>query len=124
MKGEKGFSLIETIVAMGLLGIVSAVFLGSIGTAAKATMINDEQVTAEILARNQIEYIKSCQYDHYATEYLRDPTLLDDIPSGWSMENPTAEALHGTEDGIQKVTINVQYHGRTMLSAFMYKVDR
>ena len=124
MKGEKGFSLIETIVAMGLLGIVSAVFLGSIGTAAKATMINDEQVTAEILARNQIEYIKSCQYDPYATEYLRDPTLLDDIPSGWSMENPTAEALHGTEDGIQKVTINVQYHGRTMLSAFMYKVDR
>jgi len=122
IKGEKGFSLVETTVAVCLLGIVSAIFLGSIGTAAKATMITDERVTAEILARNQIEYIKDYPYDYYASEYPVDPAL--DIPYGWSMENPTAEALHGTDDGIQKVTITIQCHGRTMLSTFIYKVDR
>ena len=122
IRGEKGLSLIETIAAVGLLGIISAVLLGSIGTAAKATMVNDDRVTAEILARSQIEYIKSCPYDYYTTEYFVNPAL--DIPSGWSMENPTVEALHEPDDGIQKVTITVQYNGRTMLSTFTYKVDR
>lgn len=122
IKGEKGISLIDTIVAVCLLGIVSAIFLGSMGTAAKATMISEERVTAEILARTQIEYIKDYPYDYYATEYPVDPTL--DIPYGWSMDNPTVEALHGTEDGIQKVTITVQCQERTIFSSFMYKVDR
>ena len=122
IKGEKGISLIETIVAVALLGIVSTVFLGSMGTAAKATIISDQRVTAEVLARTHIEYTKDYPYDYFATEYPVDPTL--DIPYGWSMENPTVEALHGTDDGIQKVTITVQCHGRTMFSAFFYKVDR
>ncbi len=122
IKGEKGISLVETIVALGLLGIVSAVFLGSIGTAAKATMVDENQATAECLARSQIEYIKGLAYDYYATEYPADPTL--DIPSGWVIPNPAAEALHGSEDGIQKVTITVQHDGETVFSVFIYKVDR
>ena len=122
MKGDKGFAFIETIVALALLGIVAAVFLGSVGTATKATMVVDEEVTAESLARSEIEYIKKYAYQYSTTEYPIDPTL--NIPNGWSMPNPIVEALHGTDDGIQKVTITVQRHGKDKFSALIYKVDR
>ena len=122
MKGDKGFTFLETIVALALLGIVAVVFLGGIGTATKATMVADEQVTSESLVRSEIEYIKDCAYSYNATGYPVDPTLS--IPGGWSMPNPTVEALHGTDDGIQKVTITVQRDGVDEFSAVIYKVDR
>ena len=121
MKGNKGFAFIETIVALALLGIVAVVFLSSVGTATKATIVTDERVTAESLVRSEVEYIKDCAYQPSATEYLIDPTLS--IPTGWSV-NTTVEALHGTEDGIQKVTVTVQRDGEDKLSACVYKVDR
>ena len=122
MKDDKGFALLETVLAIGLLGIVSLVFLGSINTSTKATMVSDERATAESLALSEIEYIKGYPYDYYATEYPVDPTL--DIPSGWSLPNPTVEALHATDDGIQKITITVQRDGEDKLSILIYKVDR
>ena len=91
MKGNKGFAFIETVVALALLGVVAAVFLNSIGTAAKATMVAEEDVTAEGLVRSEIEYIKSCAYQDSATEYPVDATLS--IPNRWSMPEPTVEAL-------------------------------
>jgi prepilin-type N-terminal cleavage/methylation domain-containing protein len=121
MKSDKGFAFIETIVALALLGIVAAVFLSSLGTAAKATMVADKEVTAEILARSEIEYIKGCDYDYYAVEYPLDPALS--VPSGWSVDT-SAEALDDRGDDIQKVTVTVQRNGENEFSAVIYKVDR
>jgi len=122
MKSDKGFAFLETVVALALLGIIATVFLSGIGTATKATVVAEEKVTAESLARSEIEYIKGCAYDPYATEYPVDPALS--IPGKWTMPNPTVEPLHGTEDGIQKVTITVQRDGVDEFSAVIYKVDR
>lgn len=122
MKDNRGFAFLETIVALALLGIIAASFLGGIGTATKATMIVDEQATAEILARSEIEYIKNYAYQYDATEYPVDPSIT--FSGGWSMPDPTVEALHGTDDGIQKVTITVRRDGKDKLSALVYKVDR
>jgi prepilin-type N-terminal cleavage/methylation domain-containing protein len=122
MKGEKGFVFIETIVALALLGIVAVFFLSSVGTATKATVVADEQVNAESLARRQIEYLKACDYQYSASEYPLDPML--DIPGRWSITNPTVEALHDTDDGIQKITFTVQHDGEGKFTAVMYKMDR
>lgn len=123
MKGNsRGFALVESIVALGLLGIVVAVFLGSIGTATKANMVADKRVTAESLARSEFEYIKSCNYTYSATEYPIDPTL--DIPSRWSMTTPVVEALREPDDGIQKVTVTIKHDGNDVFSAFIYKMER
>jgi type II secretory pathway pseudopilin PulG len=122
MKCEKGFIVVESIVALAILGIVAVFFLGSIGTATNAAVVNDEQSIAESLVRDEAEYIKECAYQYSATEYPADPAL--DIPDGWSVPEPSVEPLHETDDGIQKVTITVQRNGETKLSALIYKVDR
>jgi prepilin-type N-terminal cleavage/methylation domain-containing protein len=121
VKSDKGFAFVETIVALALLGIIAAVLLSSVGTATKATMVADEQVTAESLARSEIEYIKNCAYQYQVTEYPIDSTL--DIPSGWSV-NTAVEAISDRGSDIQKVTITVQRGGENELSVITYKVDR
>jgi type II secretory pathway pseudopilin PulG len=122
MKSDKGFALIENILSLGLLGIIAAVFLGGIGTGANANRVYNEQVTAECLARSEIEYIKSFAYQYDASEYPADPAL--EIPNGWSIPNPTVETLHTPDDGIQKVMIIIQRNGLEELSTIIYKVDR
>lgn len=119
---NKGFTLIENIVALGLLGIVVTAFLGSISTAARTNMVADRRVTAESLARSEFEYIKSCNYTYSTDNYPIDPTI--NIPSRWSIETPAVEPLHASDNGIQKVTVTIRYDSDEVLSAFIYKTER
>ena len=122
MKNEKGFALLEAITGLGLLGIVAVFFLSTIGTATQATVIADKQVTAESVARSQIEYIKACEYEYTAAEYPVDPTL--DVAGGWSIVDLTVESLHNPDYGLQKVTFTVEHNGEAKLTTEMYKIDR
>ena len=58
MKGEKGISLLETVVALALLGIIGVAFLGALATTSNSRLIADEHVSARILAESQMEDIK------------------------------------------------------------------
>ena len=122
VKSEKGTTFIETVVALALFGIIAVVFLGTLGTATKASMVADEQATAECLVRGEVAYLNSYTYQYSVSEYPVDPSLS--IPSGWSMPNPTVESLRNPDDGIQKVTIGVLRNGDTKLSVNIYKSDR
>ena len=66
MKGEKGLSLIETIAAVGLLGVISASFLGGLATTSTARVIADERASAKILSETVMENVRN---HPYATSY-------------------------------------------------------
>ncbi len=59
---EAGIGIIETLIALALLGIIAVGFLSGLGTASKAIIIADERTTAESLARSQMEYAKNLTY--------------------------------------------------------------
>ena len=122
MRNEKGFALIETIVALALLGVVAVAFLSGLATATKASIVANEQATAESLIRSEIEYVKNYTYDYYASSYPVDPALT--IPEGWTVPPPVVELVHATDDGIQKVTVTAENNGKAVLSLEVYKVDR
>ena len=117
MKSEKGFTLIEVLVALGLLGIIAVVFLTGISISSKAVLIANERTMAESLARSQMEYVKEQPYDAV------DPYLiLSDVPAGYSV----AVTVGQLDVGLQKITVAVSHPGEPepILALEDYKVNR
>ncbi len=123
LKGnETGVTLLETLVALAILGLIAVAFLSGLATASRATFIADERATAESLARSQMEYVKSLEYQQAVSEYPVDPELT--IPDGWVVPLPVVEPLPDTDDDIQKITVTVSHNGTLVLTIEDYKVNR
>jgi type II secretory pathway pseudopilin PulG len=120
---ESGITLIETVVALAILGTIGVIFLSGLTTTSKAAFIFDEQATAESLARSQMEWAQNADYVYDATQYSPTP-----IPSGKDYINYsatiTAESLNNPDDGIQKITVTVKRFNETVIKLQSYKVDR
>jgi type II secretory pathway pseudopilin PulG len=120
---ESGVGLLETLVALALLGIIAASFLGGLATASKAAFTADERATAESLARSQVEYVKGLDYVYDAMEYSPAP-----IPGGEDYSNYSvtisAEPLHSPDEGIQKITVTIKHHDKEVFTLESYKVKR
>ena len=116
MKSEKGTSLIETAVALALLGIMGVAFLGALATTSNSRLIVDEHVSARILAESQIENIKK---QTYAFCYAPVPIPADYL--GYSAEIDIDNMRNGN---IQKITVTIQHHSRDIKTLESYKVNR
>ena len=121
-RDESGVSMIEVLIGIVILGLVGVTYLGGMGASTQATAITQERSTAESLVRSEAEYIKRCGYQYGASEYPVDPTLT--IPEGWTVPPPAVEPVHGSDDGLQEVTVSAQHSGETVLSIVIYKVAR
>ena len=118
---EAGVTLIETLVALALLGLITVAFLSGLATTAKATLIADERATAESLARSQIEYVKNQDYINYDAPEHEDYLTVTPLDSSYSIDPPTITSI---DVGIQKITVTVTRGDKTVLTVDAYKVDR
>jgi type II secretory pathway pseudopilin PulG len=119
MKGQKGISLVETIVAVAILAIIGVAFLSALATSSSARATNDERTSAKILAEAIIEYIKT---ENYTTSYDLPQYLFNDFP-GYYVPNPLTAS--GEKNGnIQRLTVTVTHHNHEVLTLESYKVDR
>ena len=120
---ESGITFMETVIALAILGAVSVSFLNGLTTASKAVFITDEHSTAESIARTQMEWVKQAAYSYNVTAYSPAP-----MPAGKDYMNYsaliTAEPLHATDIGIQKVTVSVKRFDEQITQITGYKVDR
>jgi type II secretory pathway pseudopilin PulG len=121
--GESGIGLIEVLVALAILGAVAAAFLSGLATTSKANVIDDEQATAESLARSQMEWLRNVDYVYEATEYSPAPLPTDADYTNYSVET-TAEPLHNPDDGIQKIAVTVKRLDKEIVILEDYKVDK
>ena len=114
MRSEKGFSLIEVIISLALLGIIGVSFLGSLGTASTVTLSLDVRETAKALAETQIEYIKRLDF---GTSYTPAP-----IPVEYAGFTVSLNAAPLRDSNIQKLTVTVHHQGNYVLKLEDYKV--
>jgi type II secretory pathway pseudopilin PulG len=124
--GELGLTLIEILVAMGILAAVAVTFLVGMTTSSKAVMISRESVTVESLAKSQIERVKSWVYD------INDPpnyqaARLTDIPTSYNIQisavrlDPENDGL-ADDDGLQQITVTVTSDDGSIFALVGYKV--
>jgi Tfp pilus assembly protein PilV len=124
---EQGVSLIEVLVALGIFAAVGVVFLLGLTTSSKAVMSSQERVSAESLAKSQIESIRSQAYD--AVDEPAQYSRVTDIPAGYNVII-TATRLDpkndgsGNDDGLQQITVTVMHDGETAFTLIDYKVNR
>ena len=130
-RNEAGVSLIETLIALALLGMISVPFLSGLAATSKASLIGDERTTAECLARSQMEYIKGQTYIDYSDpghgEYVLVTPPVDytvgviaepiDPYTGGSLPS-------GQDDGLQQITVTVIRDGESVIAIDSYKVYR
>ena len=123
LRGQSGISLIETLVALAILGAIAVVFLSALTTTSRGAFTTDEQTTAESLAQSQMEWVKNVNYVEGATQY--SPAL---IPSGSDYLNYsvgiTANPLHDPDEGIQKITVTIKHFDKTIIKLESYKRRR
>ena len=123
MNSEKGFAFIETVVALALLGIISAAFLSGLATSANATVIANDKITAVSLAQTQIEWVKKAEYVYDATGYSAASIPSGQDYTGYSVQIDS-EPLNSPDDGIQKITVTVKHWDEDALQLDVYKVDK
>ena len=115
LKDERGLTLVEELVAVGVIGLGLVILVAMITTGAIGVRKVDDQVTGQTLARSQLELIKDADYEVNPGNY---PALSP--VSGYSV-NVQVSTL---EVGLQKVTVTVSSNGEEVQQTTTYKVDR
>jgi type II secretory pathway pseudopilin PulG len=110
-------ALLETIVALALLGIISVSFLSGLATTSTARANASERSTAKILAENLMEQVKK---QDFASSYSSNISISGDL-TGFSHQIVVLPEKNGY---MQKITITVSRGSKDIYSLQTYKTDR
>ena len=126
MKDERGISLIETIIALAILGILVIAFLGGLSASLKAFFTADELETARNIAEKQMEYV--IELDYATSNQYTPADISTDYPN-YTVSNPiiaTDITPVGSNIHIQKIYISVYHDDKPepVITLEDYKVER
>jgi prepilin-type N-terminal cleavage/methylation domain-containing protein len=135
MKSEKGFALIEILVALALMGITAVGLLSGLATTFRAGTISQERVVAESLAKSQWEYIRAQDYIPTADYDPDDPekryqliAIPDElVVKDYDVEIDPPEAIIGPDGGefeLQNITVVINCDSKQLLTISDYRVGR
>ena len=82
---SRGFSLIEVLIAVALIGVIAITVLSALSTSSLALIVADERATAESLARSQMEFVKNQVYSPAPDGGVGNYTKIPEIPDGYSI---------------------------------------
>jgi type II secretory pathway pseudopilin PulG len=115
---QAGLGLVETLVAVAILGVTAVTFLTSLSTGTLSVNTLEQQTVGQELARTQMEAIKAADYDMTGVSY--SPVVL---PPGYAVSINAVSNIYADKD-IQKIVILITYHSQQITRLEGYKVNR
>jgi prepilin-type N-terminal cleavage/methylation domain-containing protein len=134
LRGQRGFTLIEVVVAVAILAAIGVIFISAIDTGYGSVRILDEKTQAEALIRSQLDAIKVSPYEDsgiYPVTVTLPPQYSMTInvvpPQQIGLDRiPLEELVEYTVTTIQEITVSVFRTGngsdRPVMSVGAYKV--
>ncbi len=118
-RGQRGFTLLEVVIAVGILGFIGVGVIMAIDTNSRASRTLDEQVTAVNLATTYFEAIRELPYEKEYPEYSSagDNIIIPSqysvvIDADYSADGTNWDEEHTTDNQtIQRVTVSVSRDG-------------
>lgn len=128
-RGQRGFTLIETLVGLAIFAAISVALLNGLSTGYKSLGISQERTYAESLAKSQVEYIKNQAYISVTNYGNPDVYQAIAIPAhlagaGYTVEiSPPARIEPAGVSGyeLQSITIKVKHRGSVKLVITLYR---
>ena len=128
-RGQRGFSLLEVLVAVGILGFIGVGFMTALDTNYRAARTLDERVVGENLA---VDYLEAINHSLYAPtypdvgEHITVPFQYSvTIETECSTDGDNFSACTGGEtETLQKIRVIVSREGRPVYSACTYRCKR
>jgi type II secretory pathway pseudopilin PulG len=126
---ERGQALVEELIALAILALSVGIILTSITTGTAGVKAKHQQVSAEVLARSQLELIIDAPY---SPNPVSAPYPFVTPVSGYTVNvnieywQASSETFISSvwNDGMQKVTVSVSGSEGVILDMTCYKVDR
>ena len=106
--GQRGLTLLEMIIALGILGVIGMAFLVALATANRSTGALDQQTQAAALARSQLELIADVGPCSGAYPTVDTPFHFD--------VNTTSTYEDAPTNKLEKIEVSVSREGRPILS--------
>ena len=117
--GEAGATLVEVLIAVAILSVAITGLVAAFSTGSLSIRKTDRLITAESLARSQLEFTKSQTYLAAPSSYA----TVTPVPLGYSISSD-ATSISGRDANVQKITVTVQYEGDVLLALEGFKLDR
>ena len=126
---QNGVALVEELVSVAIIGLGIVILIAMITTGVLGARQVDDKVSAEVLARSQLELVKDAAYqaDPSSSPYPAvaavpgySVTLNIDY---WHAGNANFQSGL-RNDGLQRITVTVSSGGTQLVQLADYKVDR
>ena len=115
LQGQTGLTLLETLIALAILGLIGVVYLSALNTGFRSEDIIREHVRAENLVRAQLEDIR---YQPYQSSY----NVTVPLPLEYSITIDTQP--YEPDDNTQQNTVTVSRSGKPLLTVTDLKTRR
>ena len=119
LSSENGASLAETLISVAIVAIAITTFLAAFSTGSLAVRKADKRVTAETLARSQMEYTKSQAYVAAPASY----DIISPLPESYSI-TADATSISGRDANIQRINVTIRHGEEVLLTLEDFKLNR
>ncbi len=131
LQGQKGISLIETVLAVAILAAIGVGLLRALDTNSRAVRTLDERVVATNLATAYFEAISKSIYDTTDPPYYDDVVVDIPIPAQYDVNYSISFSDDGHEwratyddETLQKITVFVSHQEKSVLSMCTFKAEK
>jgi Tfp pilus assembly protein PilV len=130
-RGQAGLTLLETLLAVAIIGLIGTGVVKAIDTNARAGRVLDEKVQAVNLATDYFEVIRQLPYSNNSTPYSNAGDNIT-IPHQYSVTINAEYSADGTtwvpthtDQTLQKITVSVfRTGGRLVFSTCTLRSER